>query len=261
MINHKETTKKTILTIYPLIVILVMWQLVSILLFKDSILFPSPYKVFISFYKLTIGGILLTNIIHSFFRVIIGFLIGSFLGIILGMLMGNIKQIEIFFNPIVNLLQPIPKIAWIPLAILWFGLNIKATLFIISLATFWSVLFNTWNGVKSVNKIFMKVAKSFGAKKMYIYFNVLLPASLPQIITGMRLGIARAWRALIAAELLIAGTTGIGYMIFKAREFFRTEEIIVGMITIGVVGIFIEKVLFRTIEKKTMERWGTYQNS
>ena len=251
--------KNISLFLYPLIILLLIWQISSIFI-SDQILLPPPYKVFISFIKLIANGVLIKNIFYSLFRVIIGFLIGSILGLILGMLMGNIKNVEIFFNPIIHLFQPIPKIAWIPLAILWFGIGFKATIFIISLSTFWPVLFNTWNGIKNVNKIFIKVAKSFGAKKSYIYFNVLLPASLPQIITGMRLGIAKAWRALVAAELLIATTVGIGYMIFHSREFFKTEEIIVGMITIGLIGIFIEKIFFKKIEKLTIEKWGVYRN-
>ncbi len=256
----KEKTKNILLFLYPLIIIIIIWQVISTFFIPNSIILPSPFKVFTSFYKLLVEGVLQVNLFYSLIRVIIGFLIGSILGVILGALMGSIKQIEIFLNPIVNLLQPIPKIAWIPLAILWFGLGFTATIFIIALATFWAVLFTAWNGVKSVNKILIKAAQSLGAKKGYIFFNVLLPAAFPQIITGMRLGIGMAWRALVAAELLIASTNGLGYMIFNAREFFRTEEIIVGMLIIGLIGILIEKVVFRKIEILTMERWGMYNN-
>lgn len=254
----KQLAKKGFLLMYPLIVVLFLWQLAASYLFSDSVLLPSPYKVALSFYKLAVNGTLLINLGSSLFRVITGFLVGSLLGLTLGMLMGRVKHIEIFFSPIVNLLQPIPKIAWIPLAILWFGMGFGATLFIISLAAFWSVLFTTWSGAKSANIYFIRAAESLGAGRMYIFFNVLLPASMPHILSGLRLGIARSWRALVAAELLIATTSGIGYMIFHAREFLRTEEMIVGMLTIGAVGLFIEKVLFRSIERRTMEKWGLY---
>lgn len=258
--RYNEPLKRIAFNLYPLIVVVIIWHLASIYVFHRSVLLPAPLAVARSFYHMLLDGSLAENFAYSFVRVISGFLVGSTCGLVLGLLMGRIKQVEQFFNPIVNLLQPIPKLAWIPLAILWFGLGFRASLFIISLATFWAVLFTTWHGAKGVNKVLIKVAESMGASKWYIYSRVIFPAALPNIITGMRLGIARAWRALVAAELLIAGTAGIGYMIFHAREFFRTEEIIVGMLVIGMVGVTIEKLIFRVIEKKTMQRWGLITN-
>lgn len=258
-INLKRFFSNALINIYPIIILIIIWHLASTFIFQDTVLLPSPYKTIVSFYNLMASGVLFENLLYSSIRVLAGFLTGSIIGLTIGFFMGRIKKVETFFNPIVHLLQPIPKIAWIPLAILWFGLGFDAMIFIIGLATTWPVLFNTYNGVKNVDENFIKVAKSFGAGKKYIYLNVLIPASLPQMLSGLRLGIGVAWRALVAAELLIATSNGLGYMIFHAREFFRIEEIFVGMFTIGIMGLIIEKVIFKSIEKKTMEKWGYYQ--
>src|SRR5204862_7951266 len=163
-------------------------------------------------------------------RVAVGFAIGAGLALPLGLWMGARDRVYEVFNPLVQLLRPIPPIAYIPLAILWFGLGNPPSFFLISLGAFFPVLMNTISGVRNVDSIYLRAARNLGASGLPLFVRVILPAAMPYILAGMRVGLGVAFIVVIVAEM-IAVNNGLGYRILEAREFFWSDKIIVGMIT------------------------------
>jgi len=186
-----------------------------------------------------ISGELLHDTYASFYRVVGGFLIGTILALPLGLLMGASERIYNLFSPLVQMLRPIPPIAYIPLAILWFGLGNPPAFFLISIGAFFPVLMNTIAGVKHVDGIYLRAARNLGASKMTIFVRVIIPAAMPYILTGMRIGIGTAFIVVIVAEM-IAVNSGLGYRILEAREYMWSDKIIAGMFTIGLLGLGID---------------------
>jgi NitT/TauT family transport system permease protein len=199
-----------------------------------------------------ISGELLADAAASLYRVVVGFLIGTVLGLLLGLVMGASKAVYAYLNPLLQLLRPIPPIAFVPLAILWFGLGNPPAFFLISLGAFFPVLMNTIAGVRSVDSIYIRAARSLGAKPVTLFFRVIVPAATPHIMTGIRVGFGVAFIVVIVAEM-IAVNSGLGYRILEAREFFWSDKIIAGMITIGILGLTIDAALARL--SKYLLRW------
>jgi len=175
----------------------------------------------------------------SLSRVLSGFAIGAGLALPLGLLMGTSQRIYTLMNPLVQILRPIPPIAYIPLAIVWFGLGNAPALFLIALGSFFPVLVNTIDGVRQVDSIYLRAARNLGASSMTIFRRVILPASSPFILAGARIGIGTAFIVVIVAEM-IAVSDGLGYRILEAREYLWSDKIIAGMLTIGALGLLID---------------------
>ncbi|GAC1399119.1 MAG: ABC transporter permease [Thermoanaerobaculia bacterium] len=191
-----------------------------------------------------ISGELPADAISSLYRVAMGFAIGTSLALLLGLAMGASSAAYAYLNPVLQLLRPIPPIAYVPLAILWFGLGNPPAFFLISLGAFFPVLMNTITGVRSVDSIYIRAAQNLGASRMALFFRVMVPAATPHIMTGIRVGFGVAFIVVIVAEM-IAVNSGLGYRILEAREFFWSDKIIAGMITIGLVGLAIDAALSR----------------
>jgi ABC-type nitrate/sulfonate/bicarbonate transport system permease component len=155
---------------------------------------------------------------------------------------------------VIRALFPIPGIAWIPLAILWFGLGNTAVIFVVFIAEFFPLYFNTEAGARSINPILVDAARCFGAKRLTLLRRVILPASIPYILTGMRIALGGAWRMIVAAEML-ASQSGIGSILMESRYQFRATDLMMAMILISVVGYATERLIVGTIEKKTTEKW------
>jgi NitT/TauT family transport system permease protein len=172
-------------------------------------------------------------------RIIVGFLIGGALALPLGLLMGASNVVYSIFNPIIQIFRPIPPIAFIPLSILWFGLGNPPAYFLISLGAFFPILMNTISGVRNVDSIYIRAARNLGANGFVLFRRVILPAAMPQILTGVRVGMGVAFICVIVAEM-IAVNSGLGYRILEAREFFWSDKIIAGMFTIGLLGLAID---------------------
>ncbi len=175
----------------------------------------------------------------SLFRVGVGFAIGAGLALPLGLLMGAKSAIHDLMNPIVQILRPIPPIAFIPLSILWFGLGNPPAFFLISLGAFFPVLMNTIAGVRNVDAIYLRAARNLGASEWTIFRRVMIPAAMPYILAGIRVGIGVAFIVVIVAEM-IAVNAGLGYRILEAREYFWSDKVIAGMISIGLAGLGID---------------------
>ncbi|MCC2960958.1 ABC transporter permease [Massilia sp. IC2-278] len=185
------------------------------------------------------SGELIVDTLTSLYRVVVGFLIGGGLALPLGLAMGASNTVYAWMNPLVQILRPIPPIAYIPLAILWFGLGNPPAVFLIALGAFFPVLMNTIAGVRHVDGIYLRAARNLGAGGATMFLRVILPAAVPYILSGVRIGIGTAFIVVIVSEM-IAVNNGLGYRILEAREYFWSDKIIAGMITIGMLGLAID---------------------
>ncbi len=185
------------------------------------------------------SGELVHDSLGSLYRVVVGFAVGAGLALPLGLAMGASRIVYAWMNPLVQLLRPIPPIAYIPLSILWFGLGNPPAIFLIALGAFFPVLMNTIAGVRQVDGIYLRAARNLGAGGPTLFLRVILPAAVPYILTGMRIGIGTAFIVVIVSEM-IAVNNGLGFRILEAREYFWSDKIIAGMITIGILGLAID---------------------
>ena len=242
----------------PLLLI-VSWQGLSSLGIIGGNLLPSPVQIFLGFKDLlTVGmppGQLLHNhCLYSLIRVALGFALAALLGIPLGLLIGWSGRIRIMVSPVIEMIRPIPPLAWIPIAILWFGIGMKSAAFIIFLGAFFPIVLNTISGALSINPIFFEAMRTLNATPADIFFKVVVPGSTPSIFVGLRIGVGIGWMTLVAAEFTgVKSGYGLGYMIMTARDIQRPDEIIAGMLVIGVIGLLINHVL-KILEKKII-RW------
>jgi len=242
----------------PLLLILI-WQGLSSLQVIPSYKLSSPVEIVLGFKDLLIVGIppghlLHNHMLYSLYRVFLGYAIAALLAIPLGLLMGWSPGLLRMIRPLFELVRPIPPLAWIPIAILWFGIGIKSAAFIIFLGAFFPILLNTISGVLSIHPILVEAARTLHAKEKDIFLKVLLPGAVPSIFVGMRIGIGIGWMTLVAAEFTgVKEGYGLGYMIMTARDIQRPDEILAGMLVIGVIGLLID-IGLRATESR-MIRW------
>jgi ABC-type nitrate/sulfonate/bicarbonate transport system permease component len=177
-------------------------------------------------------------------------------GVIVGLLMGRSRWAEDVLLPLVSVGNPIPGLAYAPLFVIWFGLGNLPAVLIVGFAAAFPVAVNTWTGVRAVKAIWIRSAVAMGACERQLFRKVVLPGALPAVMTGLRLGLARAWRVLVAVEMLTAVPLGLGWLIFGAREFLATDVMLAGIAVIGLVGIGLEKLVFEPLERATVVRWG-----
>ena len=228
---------KLLLQILGILLILIIWELATDVfgLFSRFIL-PSPIYVLSAMWTMLLDGSLVMNSGWSLFRVILGFAVAAAVAVPLGIAMGWVPEIAFIVDPIVELIRPIPPIAWIGLALLWFGIGLNSAIFLVFIGAFFPILLNTVAGVRSVDKKLIEVAYTFGANDMNVLRKVVLPAASPTIYTGLRVGWGIGWMCVVAAEM-IAVKYGLGNMILEASNLAQTDAVIVGMITIGVIGL------------------------
>lgn len=250
-----DRIKGTLIFLAPIAGIFVIWHVVSMLGNWPPYLFPSPVAVAKTAWGLIASGVLIEYLVASVGRLMLGCVAGFALAVPLGVAIGTSRFFDRLLSPVVALVQPIPGIAWIPLAILWFGLGPMAVGFIIFLSAFFPIIINTVTGVRTISPEHLRASRVFGFTPRMMLMDVILPGALPYIVTGTRLGFGYGWRALVAGEMIAAGS-GLGYMIFEARNFLRTDEVIVGMLTIGLFWATVERFVLRPLERRTIERWG-----
>jgi NitT/TauT family transport system permease protein len=190
------------------------------------------------------SGELVGDALSSLMRVTVGFVIGAGLALPIGLLMGAKERVYQLLNPMVQIFRPIPPIAFIPLAILWFGLGNPPAFFLISLGAFFPVLMNTIAGVRNVDAIYLRAARNLGAGEWTLFWRVMIPAAMPYVLAGIRIGFGVAFIVVIVAEM-IAVNAGLGYRILEAREYFWSDKVIAGMITIGLAGLGIDLLMSR----------------
>jgi len=241
--------------VLPLAGLVVLWTLVVHAFDVNPRVFPGVGAVVTAGIEAIADGSLIRHVAASLGRVAFGTVIALLVGIPLGVAMGVSPSVAAFFSPLVRFFSVLAGIAWIPIATLWFGYGFGAITFVIFNAVFFVVAYNTLLGVSSIPMPVRHAAASLGAGRWAMLTEVLLPGALPNVVTGIRTGIGFAWRGLIAAEM-IATDVGLGYMLFAARDFYKTEVIVLGMVVIGLLWLALDRLLLAPLERVTSERWG-----
>jgi NitT/TauT family transport system permease protein len=242
--------------IFPFVVVGTIWEIVALAGVFPHRLFPTIEEVAATFIRLTMAGILPHHAIQTVIRLLSGFTLAALIGVTVGVLMGRSRKAEDIFLPLVSIMAPIPGLAYAPLFLLWFGLGNFSAVLLVGFVAAFPIIFNSWTGVKAVKEIWLRAAQSMGADDRRMFRYVILPGALPYILTGLRLGLAQAWRILVAVEMLAAVPWGLGWMIFGAREFLNTDVMMAGIAVIAIIGLTLEKLVFQKIEDYTVVRWG-----
>jgi NitT/TauT family transport system permease protein len=243
-------------TAFPFIVVGGTWEIVAHLGVFPPRLFPTLEEIAAALVRLTADGILPRHVAETLARLGVGFALAAAIGVLAGIAMGRSRRAEDMLLPLVSIFAPIPGIAYAPLFMLWFGLGNFSTILLVGFVSAFSIIINTWTGVKAVKEIWVRSAQIMGADQRRLFWHVILPGALPYVFTGLRLGLAQAWRILVVVEMLAAVPWGLGWLIFGAREFLNTDVMLAGVAVIGVIGLALEKLVFERLERYTVVRWG-----
>jgi NitT/TauT family transport system permease protein len=247
-------------TAFPFFVVGAAWEITAHLGVFPARLFPPLEEIAQALVRLTLVGILPRHVAETLLRLMAGFALAAAVGVAAGIAMGRSKRAEDMLLPLVSIGAPIPGIAYAPLFMLWFGLGNFSTVLLVGVVSAFPIIINTWTGVKAVKEIWVRSAQVMGADQHRLFRHVILPGALPYIFTGLRLGLAQAWRILVVVELLAAVPWGLGWLIFGAREFLNTDVMLAGVAVIGVIGLTLEKFVFQRLEEYTVVRWGMMQS-
>lgn len=230
--------------------VIVVWHFLTSTGLVNTLLLPPPKAVVDSLIAGTMDGSLLRSTLASLDRVLVGFLSAILVGVPFGLFLGRNRLAKQFLGPAVEIVRPIPPIAWIPLAILWFGIGSGSAYFIVFLAAFFPIFTNAQVAANVIEPIHINAARCLGASRKMIVMDVIIPSALPVILGGIRTGLGISWMAVVAAEL-VAAQSGLGYWIALSRLQLQSENVVAGMIAIGVVGVGMVALMAR------MERWLT----
>ncbi len=249
----KNDKPSSALGFLPVIAFLALWEVVTRLGIIPRQMLPPFTTVVGEAWVLISNGILIHNFSMSLIRVLIGFTTGSLAGLFLGLLTGWSDGVQKTFSPIVSFLYPIPALGWLPIFMIWFGINELLPIAIIFTCSFFPVLYNTASGVRNVDRNYVQVARTLGKSEGAILLTVLFPLALPSIFTGLRLEAGMAWRVIIAAEM-VAIPTGIGALMMRAESLIRMDIIIVCLMVLSVMCFSFER-FFYFLEKRITDRW------
>ena len=230
------------------LLLLISWQVLSEGGHINQSILPSPSKIIAAFDKLIKKGTYSKHILASLDRVVKGFLIGSAFGLFIGTITALIPVLDNLLSAIIGIFRPIPPIAAIPFFILALGIGESSKVAIIVIGSFWPAMLNTYQGIKSTDRKLLELARAFEKDQFSVLVKIIIPSAIPSIFTGLRLGIGSAWTCVVAAEM-IAASAGIGYLISYGRELAQPDVLLVGIVTIGIVGIVLD-ILMRWLEKK-----------
>lgn len=237
------------------LVLVVWWIITSGLHLLPAYKLPEPGAVLATARDLIDGGILAEAVGSSIYRMAVGFLVGTALGLALGVLVGINRYAAAFFRPLATFFQAVAGPTWIPLAVLWLGLSTASVAFIVFNTVFFIVFYNTLMGVETVNRNLINSVRTLGGNQVAVIWHALLPGALPSILNGLHVGIAYAWRALIAGEIIATGQ-GLGVLIWEGQRYFRVAQIVLGLLLIGIISLIMDRLLVRQLETRTVERWG-----
>jgi len=240
--------------------LLFLWQLSVTLQLAPSYVLPSPHEVFSKLEELASDGMLWPSIRMSFFRMLIGFSVAATIGMLLGSVMGTYSLLSRAFKSLFLGLQTLPTAAWVPLSLLIYGLSDHGIWFVIIMSSFPAVAIATCDAIQRVPPIWSKVGKTFGSGKRRIITSILLPASLPTIITGLRLGWTLGWHGAVSAEL-IKSSVGLGFLLHMGRETQDAAQVVGIMLLTIFFGLLVDRILFSQIERRIALRWGLIQGT
>ncbi len=235
--------------------IIVVWQVTAMAGVWPENIFPSPYQVAEDLAYGAADGSLFYGIATSMWRLMVGLGLAIAGGIILGVFMARVEAVNQTIGSLVLGLQSIPSVAWVPLAILWFGLNDAGIIFVTAIGAVFAVTINTYTGVKNIDPHFIEAARNMGAKGSQLITAVLIPAAFPYMISGFKQGWAFAWRGVIGAELLFS-YLGLGFLLNAGRSLNDVSQVIAIMLVIMGIGLAVDGVVFKRLEHKVMSRWG-----
>ncbi|HEY4142753.1 MAG TPA: ABC transporter permease [Pseudolabrys sp.] len=221
-----------------------------------AVLLPTIPTIFDTLVATLADGTMLLHAAYTLYRVMLGFSLAIIVGLPLGILMARSPRVEHFFLPLISALMPIPSFALVPLFMLWFGIGNVTTILIVFYAATFPMAFNTWSGVRSVNPLWLRAAGAMGADENRLFWKVIIPGASPFIITGMRQAFLRAWIGVVGAEMIAASDWGLGWVIFDAKEFLNADVMLAALVVIGFIGFVFERLVFGTLEQRTVHRWG-----
>lgn len=236
----------------PLVVLLAAWEAACGFGFVRPVLLPAPSAIVRTLWEMTLSGELAGHVAVSGARVLQGFALAAVLALSLGITMGLVPRLNRLADLLIQVLKPIPPIAWIPLSILWFGIGEGAKIFIILLGAFFPILVSTLDAIRQTDGRYVELARVLEVSRLGFIRDILLPGALPQIMSGLRLGITMSWMCVVAAEL-IAASSGIGFLIMDGRVMSNASVVLAGMITLGVLGKLTDDVL--RLAESRLVRW------
>lgn len=249
-----DLLRKTPPALYSFFLLLVLWEMVVRFGIWSENVLPGPLTVGAGMVELAKSGLLVKHTVSSLFRVTAGFYLAVMLGVPVGILLGYFVFARKAFNPIIQFFRPISPLAWIPLAMLWFGIGDKPAVFLIFLASFFPLVVSTGAAVEGIKTTYFQVAANFAFSRMELFTKIIFPAILPSVLTSLRISLGIAWIVVVAAEM-IAVKSGLGYLIIDSRNALRMDYVLDSMILIGAIGVILDSVM----QKLSMSRevlWG-----
>ena len=251
---EEQSRRPVWLGLLAFLIIAFVWEVLARCSGWSSHIFPDLLTVASGMWQLLSDGTLIRHTVASLFRVTAGFYLAVLLGVPLGILLGRIWLIRSFLNPVIQFLRPISPLAWIPLAMLWFGIGDPPAIFLIFLSSFFPMVVSTTIAVSNINPTYFQVAANFKFTGWEMLSMLILPAIIPEVVTALRLTITIAWLVVVAAEM-IAVQSGLGYLILDARNALRMDYVMAGMIVIGLIGIVLD-ALMRKLGNIESASWG-----
>jgi NitT/TauT family transport system permease protein len=241
---------------FPFVVVGALWEATAHLGVFPAQFFPPIENIAGVIVRLTLNGVLPHHALDTLLRLAVGFALAAIVGVTIGVIMGRSRRAEDYLLPLVSIGAPIPGLAYAPLFLLWFGPGNVPSVLLVAFVSAFPIIYNSWTGVKAVKDVWLRSAQAMGADDRRLFRQVILPGALPYIMTGLRLGLAQAWRILVAVEMLAAVPWGLGWMIFGAQEFLNTDVMLAGIAVIALIGLALEKLVFQPLENFTVVRWG-----
>jgi len=253
-------TKKILQQILFYVLLILVWQGVftigtSVFGWWKPYAFPNPIGVWESLLTMLRQNLLFTAVLFSMRRALFGFLLSIFVGAAVGLIMTRLKILSATVKPLVLGIQSLPSVCWVPFAILWFGLTENSILFVVIMGSAFSISIAVEAAIRNINPLYIRAARTMGAKGATLYFRVILPAGLPALITGLKHGWSFAWRALMAAEVMSA-TIGLGQTLMMGRDLADINRVMLIILIIIIIGVLIEKLVFSMAEERVLSRRG-----
>ncbi len=250
-----ERWKQFVLPCVSFVVVLLLWELIKRLSGWSEAVFPGPLEAAAGTWELIRNGTLLKHSVASLFRVTVGYYLAVLLGLPLGILLGRWTAGHLMANTLIQFLRPISPLAWIPLAMLWFGIGDKPAVFLIFLASFFPLLVSTITAVHHIKTVYFQVAANFDFSRLETVTKVILPAILPEVLPALRICVGIAWLVVVAAEM-IAVKSGLGYLILDSRNALRMDFVLAAMFAIGLIGVLLDRLISQLNKIKSVA-WGS----
>jgi NitT/TauT family transport system permease protein len=253
--NFIKTIEEKGIEALSLIFVIAIWQFTADRIVQNKLLLPSFYDVIIAFFAVVKSGLIFTDTLTSLLHFSIGIIAAFAIGIPLGIVMGWFKKADKAIDPIIEILRPIPPLAWIPFAIVWFGLTHQAAGFVVFVGMIFPIVINTYTGFKNVPRIYVEAAKVLGCtRNMDLIRFIAIPSAMPSIVAGIRIAMGVGWMCLVAAEMFGVSNRGLGYQIWHNYYLHRMDFVLVYMLLLGFVGLFIDRFFRYYVDAKLL-RW------